>query len=688
MKIILDNKTDLNVGLAGQPNTGKSTLFNRLTGGRQHVGNWPGKTVERKSGEFSYKDKTVNLVDLPGTYSLSANSAEEIVSRHHIVSDQMDALIILVDASQLQRSMYLAAELTGINTRVIVALTMVDVAKAQGKSLNIKKLEQKLNVPVTAINAVTGEGLNVLKEKVVQLAQSTSRISETPLQKKYRLVIGDSFDKLVRQLPEQGIKRYSPVWLASRLIERDHEIFELVKNNCDSNTLARIKAIVSKITYGPLCVANARYAWIEALLADVVSKDGADPMFTVKGFDRPATHWLWGKILAVIIIFLGIAASLALASPVLVGVYSYALPKLAQSIHRLLTAWDVPLFINSFICDALFPGMSIALVTVFFIAGSILLFSIMENVGYVSRIAYVFDSWMEGLGLHGKSVLPFICGFLCNIIGVVGSRVIDSAAQRRTTIVTCLAVPCMSCWGVILLVASIFFGINATWVVMSLLLATMVHISFTAWLFRDRSTSRKNAPGLIMELPPYHKPSIQAIFHFVLGRTKIVASKAGTTILTAIVLIWALSYSGTNGITGGLLYKFGKAVEPVSMIVGLDWRLLTAIIFSAFAKEAALGVIAVLFGAGELGTSLSGTLLSPVIYDTGQLTQMMGIGISKASALAFVFAFYFNVPCFATIAIIRSETLSMRFALKVAGYYFIAAMAIAGIAYRIGLMIF
>jgi ferrous iron transport protein B len=246
----------------------------------------------------------------------------------------------------------------------------------------------------------------------------------------------------------------------------------------------------------------------------------------------------------------------------------------------------------------------------------------------------------------------------------------------------------MSCWGVILLVAAIFFGIKAIWVVMSLLLVMILHIAFTAWLFRDRSTSRTDAPGLIMELPPYHKPSWQAIFHFVLGRMKNIATKAGTIILIAISLIWVLTYSGTGEITGGILYKFGKAVEPVSMLIGLDWRLLIALVFSAFAKEAALGAIAILFGVGELGTSLSGTLFSPVTYNTGELTHVIGVTVSKASALAFIFGFYFNVPCFATIAIIRSETHSTRFAVLIAGYYFLVALVVAGIAYRIGLMIF
>ena len=688
MKEHSGNVSNLNLGLVGQPNTGKSTLFNRLTGARQHVGNWPGKTVERKAGVFSYRDKNIGIVDLPGTYSLTSNSVEELISRNHIVSDEMDALIVMVDASQLQRSMYLLSEITGIDIPVIVVCTMVDVAEGQGKSIDIKKLEHRLGVPVTAINAVKGEGIETLKEKVDGLTGGAVPVSNNLLKNKYRYVIGDSFDNLIKLIPKHGIKRYSPAWLATRLIEMDQEIVELVRSACDDNTFKDINAILSDIEDGPLSVANARYAWIEDMLADVVSKDTAYSIFTIKGFDRLAIHWFWGKVLAVIMIFLGISASLIAASPVLVTLYYVALPMLLKTINQTLGALEAPLLIHSFILDALFPGISIAFLTVTFIASSILLFGVMENIGYVSRIAYVFNSWMERIGLHGKSMLPFISCFLCNIIGVAGSRVIDSAAQRRTTIVTSLVIPCMSCWGVILLVASIFFGVDAVWVVMSLLLATILHITFTAWLFGDRSTSRADAPGLIMELPPYHKPGWQAIFQFVLVRTKNVATKAGSMIMAAILLIWALTYSGTGDITGSIFYKLGKAVEPVSMVVGLEWRLLIAFIFSAFAKEASLGVIAILFGIGELGTSLSSTVLSPVVYDTAQLTSAIGSTVSKASALAFISAFYFNVPCFATVAIIRSETHSTRFTMLVAGYYFLTALVIAGIAYRIGLAIF
>ena len=678
----------LHVGLAGQPNTGKSTLFNRLTGGRQHVGNWPGKTVEKKSGEFTHENQTIRLVDLPGTYSLSANSAEELISRNHIVSDEMDALIVMVDASQLQRSMYLLTEIAGINTKVIVVCTMVDVATDQGKSIDTQKLQQRLGVPVVAINAAKGEGIESLKKVFAEADSRTGQIVDDLLKEKYQAVIGKPFEELVQQLPRQGIEKYSPGWLATRLIENDHEIIELVKNASDEKSFGKISAVLKGIKDGALSVANARYAWIEEMLRGVVSRDTAEHIFTIKGFDRLAIHWLWGKILAVIMISFGIAVSILLMSPFYIGLYYFILPKLATVINESLIALHTPLYIQSLITDALFPGISIIAMLFFFLITSIFVFGAMENVGYISRIAYVFDSWMERLGLHGKSILPFISGFLCNMIGVVGSRVIDSTAQRRTTIATSLVIPCMSCWGGILLVATIFFGIHAVWIVTTLLLATILHIAFTAWLFRDQSTSRKDAPGLIMELPPYHKPSWRAIFHFVIGRIRNIVPKTSTTILIAVLLIWALTYSGTGSITGGILYRFGKAVEPVSMLIGFDWRLLAAIIFSAFGKEAALGAIAILFGVGELGTSLGGTFLSPVAFDASALTHVIATTVSKASALAFIFAFYFNVPCFATVAIVHSETLSTRFTLQLAAYYFLVALLIAGVAYRIGLLLF
>ena len=687
MKIESENSAVFNLGLAGQPNTGKSSLFNVLTGGRQHVGNWPGKTIERKSGLYSHNDKRVEIVDLPGTYSLRANSTEELISRNHIVSDETDALIVMIDASQLQRSMYLLAEITGIGVPVILACTMMDIAQGQGKSIDIEKLEHNLGVPVAAINAATGKGIEALKDRILSLKLKPAHISKTPLHNKYLDIVGNVFDRLIRRLPQNGIGKYSASWLAVRLIERDHEIIELVRASCDDETFTQINTTLEEVKDGPLSVANARYAWIEEILYGVVIKNTPDHLLTIKGFDRMAIHWFWGKIMSVLIILLGITVSMLLVSPIM-AFYYYGLPPLMEFINQALTASALPLLLQSFLADAVIPGMVIAAMISLCIPIWILVFAVLENIGYISRVAYVFNAWMESLGLNGKSILPFISGFLCNIMGVAGSRVIDSHAQRKTTIATSLAVPCLGAWAVILLMAPIFFGIQAIWIVFALFFTMLVHISFTAWLFRDKSINRADAPGLIMELPPYHKPNWSTIFQILLRKTKSVAARAGTIIIVATLLIWAFTFSGTGEIANSILYRFGKAVEPVSMLIGFDWRLLTAIIFSAFAKEASIGVIAILFGAGEAGTSLSSAMVSPGIFDQAALTSAIGAGVSKASALAFIFAFYFNVPCLPTVAFIRSETLSVSFSLLVAGYYFLGALVIAAVTYRIGLMIF
>ncbi len=677
----------MNIGLAGQPNTGKSTLFNRLTGARQHVGNWPGKTIEQKQGSFLHNGKSFKLIDLPGTYSLSSNSTEELITRNHIVSADTDALIVLIDASQLQRSMYLLSEIVGIDIPVIVACTMVDIAESQGKSLDTGMIEKVLGVPVVPINATKNQGIDNLKKRIAPLADKQAILSTNALEECYRNALGPGFEKLLAMLPEQGIGRYNKVWLATRLIERDEQVTASVKPILDSTQRNELEGLLQQLDNGALQIADARYQWIKSVLEGAVS-GGLEKTMKFQGrFDRIATHWFFGKILAFFLVVLGFAFSFILIMPVMFAFDAIFHP-LKASLNKTFETSEMPIWLASFITDAIAPGVYITLLMVVFIVAVIFVFGLMEDIGLVARIAFVYNNLMERLGLNGKSVLPFISGFGCNIASVAGSRVIDSDEQRRTTIVTSLAIPCPGLWGVVALVSAIFFGSQAFWVVLSLFAATAVHIAFTAWLFRDKGTEKKDMPGLIMELPPYHKPNWHTVFRYVWSKVRSVSVRAGTAIFVAILLIWALTFTEQGDITQSALYSFGKFFEPVSMLAGLDWRLLLSFLISAFAKEAALGAIAIFFGLSDLGTSFGGAIVSPVLYNSTELATIMGATISKASALAFIYAFYFNLPCMATIATIRSETNSTRFSLLVAGYYMGLALLIGAVAYRVGLWLF
>jgi len=681
----LEQPEILNIGLAGQPNTGKSTLFNRLTGLRQHVGNWPGKTVEQKTGRFSHGGVRFSLVDLPGTYSLSANSAEELITRSYIVSEDSDALVIMLDASQLQRSMYLLSEIAGIDIPVVIACSMVDVAQKQGKNIDLEEIGTVLDVPVVAVNATRNEGIESIKHLV-----SHGRIlSDQPLSEKYSLVSGQDYENLLSLLPDEGIGRYRNTWLAARLMENDAQIRDLVKKNIAPDKWERMVSILETVRDGALKIANAKYAWIKDILAGKVSEKNSGRFYELGKIDRLITNWFFGKIISVFMIMLGFAASFLIVIPVMIAL-DRIMKTLSEFAVKMLSALQLPLWLNSLVTEAVLPGAHMTCLMVAFIIAVVFVFGLMENVGFLARIAYAFDTMMQRIGLNGKSVLPFISSLGCNITGVVGARVIDSSSQRITTIATSLSVPCLATWGVVGFVTAIFFGKSFIWVIMLLFTATILHMIFTSWLFRfaNRNLKNKTTPGLIMELPPYHKPDWRSVFSFVWGKVKNVASKAGTAIFCVIIIFWAFSYTNDGDITKSFLFSAGKFFEPVSMWVGFDWRLILAFLVAALSREAALGVIAVLFGVSSLDNSLAGVMISHASFDQAVFSQIFGESISKASALAFIFAFYFNVPCLGTMAAIQSETHSTKLTCIIAVYYIASALAIAGIVYHIGRLLF
>jgi len=675
----------LNIGLAGQPNTGKSTLFNRLTGLWQHVGNWPGKTVEQKTGEFSHMGVRFSLVDLPGTYSLSANSTEELITRSHIVSEDTDVLVVMLDASQLQRSMYLLSEIVGINIPVVIACSMIDVAQKQGKNIDLKEIGRELGVPVVAVNATRNEGIETIKH----LASAGKILTDKRLSEKYSLVLGEDYKNILSLLSGEGIGRYRNTWLAARLMENDFQVRGLVKKNIEPDRWERMVLILETISDGALKIANAKYSWIKDILAGKVSAKNAGKFYELGKVDRLITNWFFGKIISIFMIMLGFAASFLIVIPVMI-----ALDRIMKILSSLSVNWlsglQSPLWLNSFVTEAVLPGAHMTCLMVAFIIAVVFVFGLMEDVGFLARIAYVFDTMMQRIGLNGKSVLPFISSLGCNITAVVGARVIDSSSQRIITIATSLAVPCLGTWGVVGFVTAIFFGKSFIWVIMLLFVATILHMIFTSWLFRfgDKNLKNKKTPGLIMELPPYHKPDWRSVSSFVLGKIKNVASKAGAAIFCVIIIFWAFSYTNDGDITKSFLYSAGKFFEPVSMWVGFDWRLILAFLVAALSREAALGVIAVLFGVSSLDNSLAGIMISHASFDQAVFSQIFGESISKASALAFIFAFYFNVPCLGAMAAIQSETHSTKLTCIIAIYYIASALVLAGIVYQIGLLLF
>ena len=678
MKTAITTKT---IALAGQPNTGKSTLFNCLTGAHQHVGNWPGKTVEQKSGAYSYKGEKYTLVDLPGTYSLTAGSLEEIISRDFIIKEKPDVVVVMADASQLERSLYLLAEVMLLQVPVILALNMMDVASDQGKTIDVKGLAKILAVPVVPMTATKEKGkeelLNAIKDETEKKNPNPFTFDifdKDPVYIKVKQVITGKLDEGARE-----------EWIAVKLIEKDNEAVSHAGEKLNESDFTKLKAVLEEIKNGSLYIAGIRYRYISEVLGKTVKRDDIrDGKSFGRKFDRAATHPVLGKIIAVLILVFGFAASMMVVIPVMLTIKP-AVVNLIAVLDRVFTGnWQL---FGSLIGDGLIPGVTVSLMMLSYIVGVYFVFAFLEDIGYVSRLAYLFDGPMNCVGLHGKSFMPLLLSCGCNIAGVAGTRVIDSWKQKMVTMVMAPIFPCMALWAVVSFLGTIFFGPAMPLVVFSLLAVMVLHLTLTSFTLR-KFVAPGETTGLIMELPPYHRPNWKTIFTHVRVQAKSFLKRACTLITVISVAVWALSYRADGNMELSVLASIGNFFGPVTDFIGLDWRLFVALLAAMIAKEASLSVIAVLYGIGNGAQSITSFLLSKPGVGHEALSWAMTQEVSPASALAFIFAFFFSIPCIGTVASIYSETKSMKWTIGSSLYYLSGSLIMGGLAYRAGLLIF
>ena len=664
------------IALLGQPNSGKSTVFNTLTGAHQHVGNWPGKTVEKVEGEFTRNGVKYLVADLPGTYSLSANSDEEIVTRDYIASGGAELTCILADASQLERSLFMLADYAGINTPAMLVLTMTDVSKAQGKSVDAEKLSQKLGIPVVSLVAPDKKSYGSFYQALEESMKAPKRLSANALTTLYESVGQKAaYEKALSLVPADGIDQYSPAWLAAKLLEGDSVVAHKVSAVSDKEA---VKAFLAGNPDGSLYTSDCKFAWIENILSGVVTKTKKDSQLLTR-FDRAAISKRWGKAIAIGIVLLGIILSMVVAAPIMTvgGQIPTLLYPLVESIG--LPAW-LTSFINGTIVTALGWVFSMA----GFVFGINLVFGLLEEVGYMARVSYVFDNTMNKLGLQGKSIMPMLVSFGCTIGGAAGTRVIDSYGQRILTIALAWAVPCGATFAVIpALASSIFGGMGAIGVMLLIFAIMFLHIMITAKIFGRKLSPVEDRTGLIMELPPYHKPRWGSLLRTTVVRACDVFKKAFVVVVVVAAVFWALAYSGNGDMTGSVLYKFGKAIEPVTKFFGMGWQTFLAFVSSMISKEAVLGVTSVLFtGAGSIWEA---TATGAADANIGQI---IAASISKPEALAFILAVSFNVPCLMALNATLHETHSAKWTVRIALYYIATALIISCLTYHIAGLFF
>ena len=664
------------IALLGQPNSGKSTIFNALTGMKQHVGNWPGKTVEKKEGSFFRNGKEYLVADLPGTYSLSANSDEEIITRDYIASGKADVVCILADSSQLERSLYMLSDYAGINVPCFLVLNLADVAKDQGKKIDAEALAAKLSVPVVLMSAPDAKNYDVFYDALDEALNNKTVLNAQTIEEQYSLI--DGYDELKAVIPEGVMNGYSSTWLAAKVVEGDKVVRKAVYEAMDKEARAQYDAAITKFEKGSLKTGESRFKWIDMILEGSVNKVETKPVFGK--FDKAITSRFWGKLIVILVVMGGLIGSFIPALPFMV--IGKCISAGGAAVSSAMSSAGCAPILTGIVCNVLIQSLSFIVQMLGFVFGVTLVFGMLEEIGVMARISYVFDNTMGKLGLQGKSVMPFLVSFGCTMGGAAGARVIDNWGQKVLTIALAWAVPCGAAWSIIPMLATMFFGPGAVLVIVVVLLVMILHMWVTAKIFGRKLVPASERYGMIMELPPYHKPKWGALFRYVLGRTKDTFFRVVKVVIPICGVFWLLSYSSTS-IENSILYKIGTAIEPVTKVFGLNWQLFMAFVASSVGKEGAVGVLSALYsGTGTVFGAVTGANAS-----VDNLNQLLLSNIAKPEALAFIMAVTFNVPCIVAVAATYQETHSAKWTAKIALYYTVGSLLLAFVAYHIGLLI-
>ncbi len=665
------------IALLGQPNSGKSTLFNALTGLKQHVGNWPGKTVEKKEGSFEHNGKKYLVADLPGTYSLSANSDEEIITRDYIASGKADVVCILADSSQLERSLYMLADYAGITVPTFLVLNMSDVASEQGKQIDAKKIQDKLGIQTLLFSAQDRKQYSAFYDALEKTVANNSVLKADKLESLYETI--PTYKEIKPLIKDDIIPAYSSTWLSAKAIEGDKPVIAKIKIALSETKREQFEQALSKTEKGVLQTGEKKFAWIDSLLEGAVKSEKKTRQ--LGKFDRLITHRIWGKPVVVLTVLLGLIASFIPALPFM-GIGS-AIGALANPISNALASINCPAFIIAIICDVLINSLSFILKMLGFVFGVTLVFGLLEEIGVMARISYVFDNTMSKLGLQGKSVMPFLVSFGCTMGGAAGARVIDNWGQKVLTIALAWAIPCGAAWSIVPMLSTVWFGAGAPLIIVAILAVMVLHMWVTSKVFGRHLVKKEDRCGMIMELPPYHKPKWGALFRYVLGRTKDTFFRVLKVVLLVSFVFWLLTFTTTGSMDNSILYKIGTFIEPFTKLFGLGWKTFMAFIASSIGKEGAIGVLSTIFTDHSMLT-VGGTVAGGAVAN---INELLVANVAKPEALAFIFAITFNMPCIVALAATYQETHSAKWTAIIALYYTVVALLLACAAYHIGLLI-
>lgn len=652
------------VALAGQPNVGKSTVFNMLTGLNQHVGNWPGKTVEQKIGEFTFHGRRFRVVDLPGTYSLTANSEEERIARDYLIYERPDVVVVIVNAAALERNLYLVAELLALPVRLVIGLNMVDVAAQQGIHVEPHVLEAALGVPVIPLVASKNQGLRELLSAIEHVATAEGAFTpRRPVVRSEHLPVLQEIESIVAgHVPSP----YPESWFALKLLEGDVEIAERL-HEADPQVWEKVQAVLKQHEDAYVDIAGGRYEWIGRMVRAAIVRPKVGVITLTDRVDRIATHPFWGVVLLLGVFAVVFWLTYTLALPIVNWLDAVIVQGAAEGLRAML-ARSVPSWLMGLIADGVIGGVGTVLTFLPILAVFFVVLGVLEDVGYFARVAYVTDRFMHWMGLHGKSCLPMFLGFGCNVPGVMGSRIVEERHARLLTILLTPLVPCTGRWAVLTFLSPAFFGQDAALASWGLVALNLVVLA-VAGVLLSHVIFRGARPAFIMEMPLYHLPNVRTIGLFVWYNIWAFVRKAGTIILVVSIAVWGLSMLPGGDVEHSVLAMLGRMLVPVGSLMGFgDWRLIVALLTSFVAKENTVATLGILFGAAA----------------EGGLAEQVAAVLTPAAALAFLAVQMLFLPCVATIAVIRQETKGWRWVLYSIALQLLASLAVGTVIYQVG----
>jgi len=675
----------ITIALAGNPNAGKTTVFNNLTGSRQHVGNWAGVTVEKKEGQARYGGRLLSVVDLPGTYSLTAYSAEEIIVRDYVAEGEADVVIDIVDASNIERNLYLTTQIMELGVPIVMALNMMDVAEGRGVTIDTDLLSELLGMPVVPMVGVRNRGTDVLKETVLSTALGTARVR--PIRVNYGREIEEEIGKLEAALDLEESGRvpgtsgglsggYSSRWVALKLLEEDPRVESDVvdafgPDSAVVRTLSESRRHLFAIFGEDIetVIVDNRYGFVAGITKETVRREFEEPVTTSDRIDGVLTSRILGFPFFALFMWLMFFLTFFL------GKYPmHWIDRLVRLLSDLVASNIVsPAWLNSLLVNGVIGGVGSVLVFLPQIFIIFICISILEDTGYMARAAFIMDRIMHWLGLHGKSFIPMLMGFGCNVPAVMATRTLESEKDRMITI---LVNPLMSCTArlpVYALFTAAFFAANQGTVTFSLYLLGIILAVAMAKLFRKFLFPGESEP-FVMELPPYRVPTFRGTMIHMWERGSLFLRKAGTVILAGSVVIWLLCYLPPGvryGSSVSVAGRIGHVLEPLVKPLGFDWRAAVALLFGFVAKEIVVSTYGTLFGVGGNRAAIS--------------TQLQRV-FTPLTAYGFMAFTLIYTPCAATLAVIKRETGSWRWTAFAVGYSFALAWLIAFMIYRVGLL--